>query len=153
MSTLAFPGNWIYILITSSNYTRCKIGYTRGNVLSRYRHLLTADPGLSIHVAYHIPEHFGEISKIEAECHRAFQEKRMKNIHGGQTEWFNMDANIAEYLIDSMLNEICGQEPYLYSNQVNELCKLYQDDILMKFNPKPYEDPFCQFIMNTLNNN
>ncbi|WP_413522522.1 GIY-YIG nuclease family protein [Photobacterium phosphoreum] len=101
-------GGWIYILMTSSDYTRVKIGMTINNPLLRLRDLKTGDPYLSLHVAYYIPSNLGLcLRNIEYLIHNHFNNIRIHFLDDEDqinkpSEWFNMNYGYAESCVDDV---------------------------------------------------
>ncbi|MFA0173183.1 GIY-YIG nuclease family protein, partial [Vibrio splendidus] len=77
---------WIYIIGSSSDYSRCKIGKTINNPLKRYLNLRTADPKLHLQVAYCVPHKL--LSKAEAAIHLELEEFRQLTHEDTLSEWF-----------------------------------------------------------------
>lgn len=152
MSILTLQGNWIYILMTTDNNNRCKIGSSRVPS-KRHINLRTGDPYLLISVAYYIPDCIGKISKIETAIHDYFESHRIENHDGNNSEWFKVSFDVAEMHIDSILEEICNQQLWVGSVKADKLCKLYGDSVIELFKPDRYEDPFLQLLKNARNNN
>ena len=141
------PGGWIYLLLSSQDYTRCKIGRTSGNPLVRYRQLRTADPFLGLVVAYFIPNFVGLVSSFEALIHNEFQDHRIINHEEGKTEWFRIEYSQAEKLIDGMLEDWCSQKVHYFSClHPDKLCKLYESDIQAGFEPNPQDFEFAKWL-------
>ncbi len=142
------PGGWIYILISSSDYTRCKIGKSENNPLIRYKNLRTADPTLALKVAYYIPERFGPISGYEAAIHSAFHCVRMETHDDTTSEWFRIEANQAEFDIDCLLEEWTKQTDIMSTTfNCDALIKMYADDINSAYNPDLHEKAFINEIL------
>lgn len=129
-------GGWIYILMSSSNYTRCKIGRTANNPLDRYTPLRTGDPELGFVVAYFIPEQCHSVEKIESGIHFEFQDQRLSNHDDGKTEWFRIDTNQAIMLIEGLLEEWCDQKisNYHSSSAFEGPTKMWAEDLKSLFN-------------------
>jgi hypothetical protein len=148
MSAESLPGSWIYVLLSSQDYTRCKIGRTSGNPLIRYRQLRTADPFLGLVVAYYIPNSVGSASSLEASIHYEFQDQRIENHNDGRTEWFRIKYSQAEMLIDGMLEDWCNQQFHNFGTlHPDKLCKLYESDIQACFEPDPHEIEFARWLL------
>lgn len=148
MSANDLPGGWIYVLLTSQDYTRSKIGRTSGNPLVRFRKLRTSDPFLGLVVAYYIPNSFGSASSFEASIHAEFQDQRIYNHDEGKTEWFSIDYSQAETLIDGMLEDWCNQKvQYFSGHHPDKLCKLYESDIQACFEPDPRDVEFAKSLL------
>jgi hypothetical protein len=149
MNANNLPGSWIYVLISSQDYTRCKIGRTGGNPLIRYRHLRTADPFLGLVVAYYIPNFVGSVSSLEASIHNQFQDQRIDNHDEGKTEWFRIEYSQVEMLIDGMLENWCNQKVHYFSGlHPDKLCKLYESDIQACFEADPCDVEFARWLLN-----
>lgn len=148
MSAKDLPGGWIYVLLSSQDYTRCKIGRTSGNPLVRYRQLRTSDPFLGLVVAYYIPNSFGSASLFEASIHYKFQNQRINNHDEGKTEWFRIEYSQAEMLIDGMLEDWCNQKVHYFSGlHPDKLCKLYESDIQACFEPDPHDVELAKWLL------
>jgi hypothetical protein len=146
MHTNELPGGWIYILLSSADYTRCKIGRTSKNPLVRYRQLRTGDPCLGLVVAYYIPEQFGPVERFEASIHLDFREYRINNHEDSKSEWFRIRYSLAEQLIDCMLEDWCGQKIHYFGTvDFNKLSKMYESDIQALFEPDPRELQLARF--------
>lgn len=143
------PGSWIYILFSSSDFTRCKIGKTINNPLIRYRQLRTGDPYLAFKVGYYIPDRFGSISSFETAIHSEFGDERL-DTHGDTiSEWFILPAKEAEFLVDCKLKDWTGQEVFMSTTfHCDKLIKMYEDDIQSTYSPTPYDVAFINEIMN-----
>lgn len=140
------PGGWIYILLTSQDYSRCKIGRTTENPLVRFRNLRTSDPFLGLVTAYYIPSHYGDISSFEASIHYEFVDHRIFSHDDRKTEWFRIEYSQAEMLIDGMLEEWCNQT-FHHSLHPDKLCKLYEDAIKGYFEPDRSDMEFVKWIL------
>jgi len=84
-------GGWIYVLETSSDYERFKLGKANesGNgPFTRYSNLRTGDPYLTIHCAFFIPSRLGSAQKVESMLHEGISDLRIYDHHGSPTEWF-----------------------------------------------------------------
>lgn len=142
------PGGWIYVLFSSADYTRCKIGKTDGNPLKRFRNLRTGDPCLALHVAYYIPAHFGPASKIESNIHYELKDYRINNHEDSCSEWFRISINQAEDEIDRMLEEWLDQEMSGPSNiHLEVLTKMYESGIQDFFEPDQNERKFAAWVI------
>lgn len=140
-------GGWIYILFSSADYRRCKIGKTINNPLARYRTLRTGDPCLALLAAYYIPAHLGPITNFETAIHFEFQDHRINNHEDSKSEWFSVDAQVAEQHIDGLLEEWCNQKLSSYSEiHLEVLTKMYESDIKSLFEPDPHDLEFARFI-------
>jgi len=148
MNAKNLPGGWIYVLLSSQDYTRCKIGRTSGNPLVRYRQLRTADPYLGLVVTYYIPNSVGTASSFEASIHYELQDHRIINHDEGRTEWFRIEYSQAEMLIDGMLENWCSQKVHYFSClHPDKLCKLYESDIQACFEPDPQDVEFAKLLL------
>lgn len=85
MQDLNGPG--IYVLMTSSDYIRFRVGRTGGNPLNRERMLRVGDSFLAMAAAYFVPRHHGQLSKIEQAMHDEFGGPIL--VHDeSEAEWF-----------------------------------------------------------------
>lgn len=139
-------GGWIYLLISSQDYSRCKVGRTSGNPLARFRQLRTADPYLGLVAAYYIPSGCGQVSAFEASIHYEFQDHRIFNHDDSKTEWFRIDYKQSEMLIDGMLEEWCEQQLHCTFHP-DKLCKLYEEAIRFHFEPHQADIDFAKWIL------
>lgn len=117
-------GGWIYILMTSANYGRYKLGMTIGNPLVRYVQLRCGDPQLAFQVAFYVPGQFGRLRQVEHSLHKRLEdnEQRIYFHDDTKSEWFKGNASDAE--ID-VAHELCVmtnsaianyRRDYLYGN-------------------------------------
>lgn len=148
MNTENLLGGWIYVLLSSQDYTRCKIGRTSGNPLVRYKQLRTADPFLGLVVAYYIPNSFGSVNLFEKLIHDEFKDHRIINHDEGKTEWFRIEYSQAENLIDGMLEDWCNHKIYYFGClHLDKLCKLYESDIQACFKPNPQDVKLAKWLL------
>jgi hypothetical protein len=147
MNMKLLPGGWIYVLFSSADYTRCKIGKTDGNPLKRFKNLRTGDPCLALHVAYYIPAHFGPTSKIESSIHCDLKDYRINNHEDSYSEWFRISMEQAEGEIDRMLEEwLCEEISGPSKIHLEVLTKMYESGIQDFFEPDQYEREFAAEI-------
>lgn len=140
-------GAWIYIMLSSSDYGRVKIGRTGNNPLIRYRQLRTGDPGLGFLVGYFIPEKLGSASSVEADIHFEFQDYRVDNHEDGKTEWFKVGYDKVEIFIDEMLENWFEKEKVsLNKFDEGKISKLYEEDLRSLFEPDPNEMKFIRDV-------
>lgn len=133
------PGSWIYILYSSSDYKRCKIGKTINNPLIRYKQLRTGDPELAFKAGYYIPDCFGPISKFETAIHLEFEDIRIDTHGDTKSEWFALPAKRAEELIDGHLEDWTDHEVFIsHVFRYADLIKMYEDDIDRAYDPTPF---------------
>lgn len=124
------PGRWIYILFTSSDYKRCKIGMTKNNPVDRFKALRTGDPCLAFQVGYYIPDRFGPIASFEAAIHAEFEDERIETYEETKSEWFKIPPKQAELFVDCMLEDWTGQEVLMTTAfHCDHLIKMYEYDI------------------------
>jgi hypothetical protein len=130
-------GGWIYVMMTSSNYNRFKVGRTNGNPLDRAKKLRTGDPGIDLQTAYFIPALHGKLSKIEAALHREFGQRI--SFHDETTsEWFYGNAKWACVLIEGLFEDWVGQ-PVTGMHMVcqDRICRAYAEDLISFYGPVP----------------
>lgn len=72
------PGGWIYVLMTSSDGNRVKIGKTKNNPIERLAKLRCGDPYLAMIGSFFIPELRGEIKHIEKWVHDRLEGTRIR---------------------------------------------------------------------------
>lgn len=124
---------WIYILISSSDYSRSKIGKAV-NPYKRYINLRTADPTLGFVVGYYIPEIYSSICSVhhlENYIHCDLRDYRMDNFSEGKTEWFkiyfeNAMLTVEEVILSTYGIDEIGQYSFF---QENKIIKMYEADI------------------------
>lgn len=142
------PGGWIYVMLTSEDYTRSKIGRTSGNPLVRFRTLRTSEPFLGLVVAYYIPNYFGPASAFEASIHAEFEDQRIYGHDEAKSEWFRIEYSQAEMLIDGMLEDWCNQRVQYFGDlRLDQLCKLYESDIRACFERDPDDVDFARSLL------
>lgn len=49
---IVMDGGWIYVLMTASDYSRYKVGFTKHDPMLRLRQLRTGDPKIGFEVAF-----------------------------------------------------------------------------------------------------
>lgn len=98
---------WIYVLMTSSDINRVKIGKTINNPLLRLRDLKTGDPNLTLEVAYFIPPNFGlNLKEVEELIHNDLANLRIfflddEDQKNKPSEWFRLYCKKAEETVDN----------------------------------------------------
>lgn len=122
-------GGWIYVLMTSSDYNRFKVGRTVGNPLLRLRNLRTGDPKLDLQAAYFLPRKYGQLSRIEWSLQKEFGTPI--NFHDeGESEWFTGSAKAACGWIDEVLYGWADSPLYgLSMFDTQRICKTYEEDL------------------------
>ncbi|MFJ1467737.1 GIY-YIG nuclease family protein [Massilia orientalis] len=134
--TIELDGGWIYVIMTSSDYNRYKIGRTNGNPMDRVKKLRTGDPGVDLQAAYFIPASHGKLSQVEAALHREF-EPRISFHDETVSEWFRGDAKRACEWMEYLLGEWKGQPVTfgLYLLGEGRICRAFEDDLRSIYGP------------------
>ncbi|WP_288855063.1 GIY-YIG nuclease family protein [uncultured Pseudomonas sp.] len=146
MSTL--PGSWIYILLSSSDYTRCKIGRTDGKPLKRFRNLRIGDANLTLQVVYYVPAKLASISKIESSIHYEFKGYRITNHEDTNSELFRVEFEQAEMYIDYLLESFLEQELSNRSNiHLDIPTKMYESDLRDIYEPDLHDRSFAEWVL------
>ena len=135
------PGGWIYLLMTSANYQRYKVGRTNQNPLIRFKQLRTADPCLDFEVAYFIPTSLGELSKVEAEIHRHL-ERRISFHDEKASEWFKGDVKVASELIEGFFENWwgCNIVTDCFRPNACNVLRAYEERLNFMYGPEPEVD-------------
>lgn len=139
-------GSWVYVLGTSSDRERAKIGITKNNPMLRFSILRCADPGLYVSAAFFIPNGFPlSARKIETGIHKSLAPSRVKFHNEGNSEWFWINASHAQQVCREYIeNATCAQgekdiatftcESYYFDNETALIA--YESD-LESFYGKP----------------
>lgn len=135
-------GAWIYVMMTSSDYNRFKVGRTRDNPLNRVRHLRTGDPYLALEAAYFVPTAHGHLSRIESAIHGELT-GRIAFYDGSPSEWFRGTAVSACEWIESTFEG--WWEPISGAHRIGTgtVVKAYEEDLLFLYRlslpPHPFD--------------
>ncbi len=121
--------SWLYVLGTTSDPNRAKIGVASKNVLERYTNLRTGDPCLYIERAFLLPDWYTKsISKEEARWHEFFSaptaegyistrivlgaytkvtidSTRILFANGEESEWFKVTPKNAAQIIHDYIKD------------------------------------------------
>lgn len=104
---------WIYILMTSSDYNRIKIGLSIRNPMKRLGQLKTGDPNCVLYAAYFIPRYRQGLSlqSIEKYIHDYFSAHRVSFVEDEddtkrKSEWFNIDSDRCDFVVDEAFKEL-----------------------------------------------
>ena len=124
-------GGWIYVLMTSSDYNRFKVGRTIGNPLDRAKRLRTGDPGIALEAAYFVPNSHGKLSQMEAAVHREFP-GRITFHDETISEWFPGSAQWACEWIESVFADSLSS---MYMFGQDRICRAYEADLLDFYGP------------------
>lgn len=106
-------GGWIYVLETSSDFNRFKLGKTNGNVngpFPRFGNVHTGDPYMMIKCAFFIPTRLGTARSVEIMLHAGIADLRIMDHYGQPTEWFTQTPNWAVEYIQQKLANFAQQE-------------------------------------------
>lgn len=131
---------WIYIMMTTCDYGRVKIGLSVNNPIKRLSNLKTADPFLVMHAAYFIPTNVAGFSlrDIEKKLHESFKDFRIfffddEDEVNVPSEWFFINAYGSDEIIDKAFNSIgfrvfqCGPRD---DNPSSAVYKHYAEDLV-----------------------
>lgn len=160
-------GGWIYIIMTSQNYHRVKIGKTKNNPIDRLATLRCGDPYLAMTGAFFIPESFAKVNDVEKWLHEWFRDYRIRfaehiRPHGNRpahtldadtpstfSEWFKMDEsdaknNLAIALMECLeVDEIQLADCYCLGDYPTKLA-FYTQEMLSEMygNPRNVDDDY-----------
>jgi hypothetical protein len=122
--------SWLYVLGTTSDQGRAKIGVAHKDVLERFGNLRTADPGLYIELAFLLPDWYTKkITEEETRWHNFFSDPKKKgpisrNIvlgqhtntlsnsariifdNGNESEWFTIKPKDAACIITEHIKDM-----------------------------------------------
>lgn len=125
-----FSGGWIYVLMSSADYDRFKVGRTSDNPLVRFKTLRTGDPSLGLETAYFIPTRTEKLSIVEAEIHSRLADDRIAFHDEADSEWFRGSAKQACEWLEVMFSAWWGQpvvDTYLLGQ--GRVCRAYESDL------------------------
>jgi hypothetical protein len=129
-------GGWIYVLGTSADYQRFKIGKSK-NPLKRFKSLRTADPYLAIEAAYFIPTSRGRLSAVETAIHHRFPGRIHFHDDEELGEWFTGTPKMACDWMEGLFAEWFGEDvASVYMLDQDRICKAYEEDIESIFGHK-----------------
>ncbi len=128
-------GGWIYVVMTSSDYNRFKIGRTRNNPLARLKTLRTGDPYVAVEAAYFVPASRERLSKLEAAIHREFG-GRIRFHDESLSEWFPGSAKWACEWIECLFAGWWEEVASVYMLDQDRICKAYESDLEGIYIPK-----------------
>jgi hypothetical protein len=136
-------GGWIYVLMTSADYGRYKVGRTIGSPLVRFKALRTADPKLGLEIAYFVPSSFDELSRVEAALHRNLV-GRMTFHDEVPSEWFAGDVKAATEWIECLFAEWWGDGVVSdwFRPDLKQISRVYEGDLLSIYGPPPDLDEY-----------
>ena len=136
-------GGWIYVIMTSADYRRFKVGRTSGNPLVRFKALRTADPCLGLYVTYFVPSSLGELSRVEANIHRNL-ERRITFHDDTVSEWFKGDMGAAIEWIECLFAEWWGDSVVYgcFRPDLRQVSRVYEGDLLRIYGPPPELDEY-----------
>lgn len=134
--TYDLKGGWIYVMMTSSDYNRFKVGRTTGNPLGRFRALRTSDPTLGFVVAFFVPRTFARLSQVEAALHAEFENRIPFPDDEGVSEWFLGEPAWAHQWIESILED-WQEHPVRSMSFIGQgkICRAYEDDLRFFYRP------------------
>jgi T5orf172 domain len=134
-------GGWIYVVMTSSDYERFKVGRTNGNPITRAKQLRTGDPKLGLLVAYFVPASRGELFKVEASIHQLLDQRILFHDETN-SEWFLGDAQEASKWIEHFFEFWMGQ-PVASMDKLGQghICRAYEEDLRLFYGPRSPLNP------------
>lgn len=125
-------GGWIYVLMTSSDYHRFKVGVTKNSPVLRVNQLKTGDPFIDLQVAYFIPALLGRLAKIETFLHARLG-RRIRFHNDGLSEWFRGEPQDAWMLVESILKEMgCTVTDYFQPGE-EKVTRFWYGDLISFF--------------------
>ncbi|KAB8046239.1 hypothetical protein GCN78_25775 [Janthinobacterium rivuli] len=142
------PGSWLYLMGTSADYKRTKIGMTTNNPMLRFATLRCGDPHLFMHAAFYFPQSCSlQAFELEKRVHIAYSPIRIEFHNGGLSEWFGMNCNYAEAQcqefienqFDSQPRSVRSYSSFTYAIGV-DILKAYESDLISHFGPVPVLD-------------
>ena len=138
-------GGWIYVLQTSSDYSRFKLGKTDGHPdgpFPRFGNLHTGDPYMTINCAFFIPARLGSAQSVEAMLHDGINELRIIDYFGKRTEWFRGTPNWAVEYIRWELAFFAKQDDVRYRSDLppdlNHVVCLFESELRSFFGKSDY---------------
>ncbi|MDX7710740.1 GIY-YIG nuclease family protein [Aeromonas caviae] len=127
-------GGWIYVLMTSSDYNRYKVGLTKNNPMLRMNQLKTGDPLIGLDVAYFIPNTLGKLSKVEAALHAHLGDPI--EFHSGEaSEWFFGDPQDAWRVLDTIFKLLGYEVTDYFDPDAQKVVRFWAADLEFYFNP------------------
>lgn len=134
-------GGWIYMVMTSEDYERFKIGMTRGATpMRRVKQLRTSDPFISLLVSYFIPCKVHELSKWENALQQEFGPPILTH-DGTESEWYRGGLGEAQEWVEAKLEEWFGN-PVMGVISSNAAYRAYEDDFSSEAKDWPeFSDP------------
>lgn len=140
-------GGWIYVMLSSSDYNRFKLGKTTLNPVSRWKGLRTGDPTLGFLAAYFVPDSVGPLSAIETDIHNRL-EGRISFFDESKSEWFTGTAEWACGFLDDLFEDWMGQPvASMASFDTHRICRAYEEDLSFFYGPGIPPNPIDGFPM------
>jgi DNA mismatch repair enzyme (predicted ATPase) len=128
-------GGWIYVMMSSSDYNRFKVGKTTLNPVDRWKGLRTADPTLGFLAAYFVPDSVGPLSTIEADMHSRL-EGRIRFFDESKSEWFTGTAEWACGFLDDLFEDWMDQPVARMARfDTHRVCRAYEEDLAHFYRP------------------
>lgn len=129
-------GGWIYVLMTSTDYNRFKVGRTKRNPLSRVKTLRCGDPGIDIEVAFFVPASHGKLSRVEVDLHRQFGGRILFHDES-ESEWFTGNPKFATQAIEGIFigwwEEDVTDMAMLGQGRI---CRAYEENLIDLYGPR-----------------
>lgn len=139
------PGGWIYVLETSSDYNRFKLGKTNGHPkgpFPRFGNVHTGDPYMTLKCAFFIPTRLGTAHSVETMLHEGIAELRIIDYYGSRTEWFRGTPNWAVEHIRCELAYFAQQDDVRYRSDLppdlNHVVCIFESDLRFFFGKSDY---------------
>ncbi|WP_057295960.1 GIY-YIG nuclease family protein [Pelomonas sp. Root1217] len=138
-------GSWLYVMASSRDYGRAKIGMTtQSNPMRRFATLRCGDPFLFLRVAFYLPHDCPvDAGALERRLHVAFGPSRIQFLSGGCSEWFYIEDDKAEFecqrFIENFFEDPECVRPFsdIAYVQGSQILKAYIDDLISLFGPPP----------------
>ena len=135
--SIEVTGGWIYVLMSSSNYNKFKIGRSRRNPMDRIKDVRVGDQGIGLLTAYFVPSSVGALSRVEAAIHDQFG-GRLAFHDESLSEWFEGSPDWACQWIEAVVED-WRQEPVASISSLGSgrICRAYESDLAGIYEWKP----------------
>ncbi len=136
-------GGWIYVIMTSADYRRFKVGRTIRNPMTRFKTLRTADPCLGLQLAYFIPSSLGDLPRVEADIHRNLN-RRIEFHDEATSEWFKGDMEAAIEWIEFLFSEWWGNGIVSdwFRPDLRQVSRVYEEGLIDIYGTPPKLDEY-----------
>lgn len=132
-------GGWIYVFMTSSDYARSKVGFTKNNPMLRLNQLKTGDPLIGFQAAYFVPDSLGKLSTIEAMVHRHLGASI--EFHNGElSEWFAGEPQDAWKMLDTIFTLLGYEVTDYFQPSGSKVVRFWEENLISFYAPPPEVD-------------